>query len=219
VLRRPASLRRTRSRCAVCTLPHLNHSPTTVPYRATGHVLSRHFMILRWLCCFCVSSVVCCVTHGSQDNLFEWHFTIRGPPDSPFANGLYHGRILLDSDYPFKPPNFMLLTVRSASLPLRPDSATLPLRLNPSASTDGDGRPPATGAAAPHARLAHEVLSCTQQYHARECASRDTSPRQDPLQPAVAGGRLVVPRLGGARRAKALAPIGDRSSAAACAIV
>lgn len=48
--------------------------------------------------------------HPLEDNLFEWHFTIRGPPDSPFANGLYHGRILLDSDYPFKPPNFMLLT-------------------------------------------------------------------------------------------------------------
>ena len=46
-----------------------------------------------------------------QDNLFEWHFTLRGPADTPFANGLYHGRILLDSDYPFKPPDFMLLTV------------------------------------------------------------------------------------------------------------
>jgi len=45
-----------------------------------------------------------------EDNLFEWHFTIRGPPDSPFENGIYHGRIILPADYPFKPPNIVLLT-------------------------------------------------------------------------------------------------------------
>jgi len=45
-----------------------------------------------------------------EDNLFEWHFTIRGPPDSDFYPGVYHGKILLPVDYPFKPPNIMLLT-------------------------------------------------------------------------------------------------------------
>lgn len=48
-------------------------------------------------------------TH-SQDNLFEWHFTVRGPSDSPFENGLYHGRIILPTDYPMKPPSIILLT-------------------------------------------------------------------------------------------------------------
>jgi ubiquitin-protein ligase len=33
-----------------------------------------------------------------------------GPPGTPFENGLYHGRILLPPDYPFKPPNIVLLT-------------------------------------------------------------------------------------------------------------
>lgn len=47
-----------------------------------------------------------------QENLFEWHFTLRGPPGTDFAGGVYHGRILLPSEYPFKPPNIMLLTVR-----------------------------------------------------------------------------------------------------------
>ena len=47
-----------------------------------------------------------------DDNLFEWHFTLRGAPDSPFERGVYHGRILLPQDYPFKPPNIVLLTVR-----------------------------------------------------------------------------------------------------------
>eukprot|EP00742_Colponemidia_sp_Colp-10_P003732 GILJ01003972.1.p1 GENE.GILJ01003972.1~~GILJ01003972.1.p1 ORF type:complete len:308 (+),score=23.34 GILJ01003972.1:42-926(+) len=44
------------------------------------------------------------------DNLFEWHFTIRGPLDTEFAGGLYHGRIVLPSDYPYQPPSIMLLT-------------------------------------------------------------------------------------------------------------
>ena len=46
-----------------------------------------------------------------EENLFEWHFTIRGPVGTEFEGGIYHGRILLPSDYPMKPPNFIFLTV------------------------------------------------------------------------------------------------------------
>ncbi|KAG0555341.1 hypothetical protein KC19_12G162400 [Ceratodon purpureus] len=45
-----------------------------------------------------------------EDNIFEWHFAIRGPSDSEFEGGIYHGRIQLPPEYPFKPPAFMLLT-------------------------------------------------------------------------------------------------------------
>ncbi|XP_063244057.1 ubiquitin-conjugating enzyme E2 J1-like [Bacillus rossius redtenbacheri] len=45
-----------------------------------------------------------------EDNLFEWHFTVRGPPDTDFSGGVYHGRILLPTEYPMKPPNIILLT-------------------------------------------------------------------------------------------------------------
>lgn len=46
-----------------------------------------------------------------DSNLFEWHFTLRGPPaPSPYAAGIYHGRIVLPSTYPLKPPNFRFLT-------------------------------------------------------------------------------------------------------------
>ncbi|XP_050392969.2 ubiquitin-conjugating enzyme E2 J1 isoform X1 [Patella vulgata] len=45
-----------------------------------------------------------------DDNLFEWHFTIRGPADSDFDGGIYHGRIILPPDYPMKPPSIILLT-------------------------------------------------------------------------------------------------------------
>lgn len=46
-----------------------------------------------------------------ETNLFEWHFTLRGPPaPSPFANGIYHGRIILPPSYPLRPPSFRFLT-------------------------------------------------------------------------------------------------------------
>ncbi|KAK2156017.1 hypothetical protein NP493_2012g00018 [Ridgeia piscesae] len=45
-----------------------------------------------------------------EDNLFEWHFTIRGPADTAFSRGIYHGRIVLPPDYPMKPPSIILLT-------------------------------------------------------------------------------------------------------------
>lgn len=46
-----------------------------------------------------------------ETNLFEWHFTICGPPEpSPYAGGIYHGRIILPSSYPLRPPSFRFLT-------------------------------------------------------------------------------------------------------------
>ncbi|KAI8362806.1 ubiquitin-conjugating enzyme/RWD-like protein [Blakeslea trispora] len=48
--------------------------------------------------------------HPLEDNIFEWHFTVRGPKDTEFEDGRYHGRILLPSEYPFKPPEIIFLT-------------------------------------------------------------------------------------------------------------
>ncbi|KXS94677.1 hypothetical protein AC578_10087 [Pseudocercospora eumusae] len=46
-----------------------------------------------------------------ESDLFEWHFTLRGPPaPSPFDGGIYHGRIVLPPAYPLKPPSFRFLT-------------------------------------------------------------------------------------------------------------
>ncbi|KAF3760157.1 UBC-like protein [Cryphonectria parasitica EP155] len=45
-----------------------------------------------------------------ETDLFEWHFTLRGPPGSPYAEGLYHGRIALPPTYPLRPPSFRFLT-------------------------------------------------------------------------------------------------------------
>ncbi|XP_021930947.1 ubiquitin-conjugating enzyme E2 J1-like isoform X2 [Zootermopsis nevadensis] len=48
--------------------------------------------------------------HPVDDNLFEWHFTVQGPPATDFEGGVYHGRILFPTEYPMKPPNIIILT-------------------------------------------------------------------------------------------------------------
>ncbi|KAK3940719.1 putative ubiquitin-conjugating enzyme [Diplogelasinospora grovesii] len=45
-----------------------------------------------------------------ESDLFEWHFTLRGPPNSAYAGGIYHGRIVLPPTYPLRPPAFRFVT-------------------------------------------------------------------------------------------------------------
>jgi len=45
-----------------------------------------------------------------EDNIFEWHFTMRGPRNTEFEGGIYHGKIILPSEYPLKPPDIIFLT-------------------------------------------------------------------------------------------------------------
>ena len=45
-----------------------------------------------------------------ETDLFEWHFTLRGPPNSVYEGGIYHGRIVLPPAYPLKPPSFRFVT-------------------------------------------------------------------------------------------------------------
>ena len=37
-----------------------------------------------------------------EENMLEWHFTLRGPPVGGFAGGRYHGRLVFPPEYPFK---------------------------------------------------------------------------------------------------------------------
>ncbi len=45
-----------------------------------------------------------------ESDLFEWHFTLRGPPNSSYSEGVYHGRIVLPPTYPLRPPSFRFTT-------------------------------------------------------------------------------------------------------------
>jgi len=46
----------------------------------------------------------------TEENMFEWHFCIRGPSGTDYQGGVYHGKILLPAEYPYKPPNIVFLT-------------------------------------------------------------------------------------------------------------
>jgi ubiquitin-conjugating enzyme E2 J1 len=43
------------------------------------------------------------------DDLYTWHYTIQGPENTEFHEGIYHGVILLPFEYPFKPPDIIFL--------------------------------------------------------------------------------------------------------------
>jgi ubiquitin-conjugating enzyme E2 J1 len=53
------------------------------------------------------------VAHPIEDDLFDWHFTLKGPDETSFQGGLYHGRLILPLEYPLKPPKFLMYTVSS----------------------------------------------------------------------------------------------------------
>ncbi|VDO49751.1 unnamed protein product [Schistosoma margrebowiei] len=43
-------------------------------------------------------------------NLFEWHYVIKGPADSPYKGGYYHGKLVFPRDFPFRPPSIYMIT-------------------------------------------------------------------------------------------------------------
>ncbi|XP_055857950.1 ubiquitin-conjugating enzyme E2 J2 [Episyrphus balteatus] len=43
-------------------------------------------------------------------NLLEWHYVVKGPEDSPYQGGYYHGTLLFPREFPFKPPSIYMLT-------------------------------------------------------------------------------------------------------------
>jgi len=43
-------------------------------------------------------------------NILEWHYCVRGAPDTPYEGGTYHGKLIFPADFPFKPPSIFMLT-------------------------------------------------------------------------------------------------------------
>ncbi|KAJ7607890.1 UBC-like protein [Roridomyces roridus] len=56
-----------------------------------------------------------------EKNILTWNFLIRGPADSPFAGGEYHGVLLFPSEYPFKPPGIKAGRMLTPSGRFNPD--------------------------------------------------------------------------------------------------
>lgn len=50
-------------------------------------------------------------------NLLRWHFSVVGPANSVYENGIYHGRVLLPKDYPASPPRVQMITPSGRFIP------------------------------------------------------------------------------------------------------
>ena len=45
-----------------------------------------------------------------ESNMYNIHFILQGPEDTPFEGGLYHGMIRLNPDHPYSAPNIYMIT-------------------------------------------------------------------------------------------------------------
>lgn len=49
-----------------------------------------------------------------EENIFEWHFTLRGPGGDdgslPYKDGIYHGALIFSRSYPLEPPDIVFFT-------------------------------------------------------------------------------------------------------------
>ncbi|XP_030835508.1 ubiquitin-conjugating enzyme E2 J2-like [Strongylocentrotus purpuratus] len=43
-------------------------------------------------------------------NILEWHYVVRGPKETPYEGGLYHGKLVFPREFPFKPPSIYMTT-------------------------------------------------------------------------------------------------------------
>lgn len=45
-----------------------------------------------------------------ESDILEWHYILRGPPDTPYEGGEFWGTVVFPPEYPFKPPAIKMLT-------------------------------------------------------------------------------------------------------------
>lgn len=46
----------------------------------------------------------------SEQNILEWHYCIEGSLDTPYHGGYYHGKVVFQPDFPWKPPSICMTT-------------------------------------------------------------------------------------------------------------
>jgi ubiquitin-conjugating enzyme E2 J2 len=46
----------------------------------------------------------------NESNILEMHYVIEGSPNTPYENGIYHGKLIFPKEYPLKPPSVLMIT-------------------------------------------------------------------------------------------------------------
>lgn len=46
----------------------------------------------------------------NENDLLKWYFIVYDLKDTEFENGIYFGKIILPSEYPLRPPDFIFIT-------------------------------------------------------------------------------------------------------------
>lgn len=47
---------------------------------------------------------------SNASNILKLHYCVRGPPDTPYAGGYYHGALVFPPEYPLRPPSVYMYT-------------------------------------------------------------------------------------------------------------
>jgi ubiquitin-protein ligase len=58
----------------------------------------------------CAKPVPEFIVKPDSKDLFTWYFILKGSPETVYEGGVYAGKILFPPEYPFKAPDFMMLT-------------------------------------------------------------------------------------------------------------
>ncbi|XP_076179879.1 ubiquitin-conjugating enzyme E2 J2 [Ptiloglossa arizonensis] len=43
-------------------------------------------------------------------NILEWHYVVKGPEETPYEGGFYHGKLIFPEQFPFQPPSIYMRT-------------------------------------------------------------------------------------------------------------
>jgi len=73
------------------------------PITATSRLRNDYMRLMR-------DPVPYIVAEPLPSNILEWHYVVTGPPDSPYAGGFYHGKLIFPAEFPFKPPSIYMTT-------------------------------------------------------------------------------------------------------------